>query len=285
MTTIIFMIYNSYSVVYILHKRQNYGIKGDDMSFSALKSCSERIENYLKYQPGYPKKLLNFLYEDVGLSRESVIADICSGAGVLTRLLLERGSRVVAIESDDQMREIAERLLGDEFLRFVSLKGTAENTTLFNEAVNFIVCTQSLRQFRIDKCRKEFLRIMKPSGTIVFLYNRLNQEDDFIKEYRRLIEQYQICHETSDYRELSEDEIADFFNSTSYNHVSFTNRQNLDYEGVRARFLSEGNSPKQWDNGYEEMLDEFHNIFEQYNQNRKVLINYTTEVYIGEFRK
>lgn len=251
------------------------------MSFSALKSCSEAIENYLKYHPGYPKKLLNYLYEDIGFSRESVIADICSGTGVLTRLLLEQGSRVVYVESDDQMREIAERLFSDEFQRFVSIKGTAENTTLFNDAVNFIVCTRSLRQFCRDKYRQEFYRIMKPSGTIIFLYNRLNQEDDFIKECRRLTKTYQTYHETPYYRELSEDEIVDFFESAPYNHISFSHRQSLDYDGARDRFLPEINFLEQWNNGYKEMFEEFNDIFNRYSQNKKIFINYTTEVYTG----
>lgn len=278
------MIYNSSCVVCVLYKSQNYGNKGDYMSFSALKSCSEKIENYLRYQPGYPKKILNFLYEEVGLSRESVIADIGSGTGVLARLLLERGSRVVAIESDDKMREIAERLLGEEFQRFVSLNATAENTTLFNDSVNYISCAHSFKHYCTEKCRNEFLRIMKPSGAVVLIYNRLNKEEGFLKEHQKLLDQYSVHPKKSEGTEFSDDEINDFFGSTSYSHVSVPNRQIIDYEGAKARLLSEICIP-QCENVYYEMLDEFHNIFERYNQNRKVLLNYTTEAYIGGLGK
>lgn len=284
MTIIILMIYNSSRVVYVL-VMPNIGNKGDDMSFSTLKSYSEKIENYLRYQPGYPNKLINYLYEEAGLSRESVIADIGSGTGVLTRLLLERGSRVVAIEYNDQMREVANRLLGDEFQRFVSLKATADNTTLSDESVNFIFCTKSIKHLCIEKCRNEFFRIIKPSGAVILLYNRLNQEDDFIKEYQKLIKQYQVFNDTLPDSELSEDEIFEFFSTTPYTHVSFSNQQILDFEGAKARFLSEGSLPAQWDNGYQEILTEFQNIFERYNQSRKVSINYTTETYIGSLGK
>ncbi len=278
------MIYNSSCVVMSLYKSQNYCNKGDYMSFNALKSCSEKIENYLRYQPGYPKKILNYLYEEVGLSRESVIADIGSGTGVLTRLLLERGSRVVAIESDDKMREIAERLLSDEFQRFVSLNATAENTTLFNDSVNFIFCTHSFKHYCTDKCRKEFLRIIKPSGAFVFLYNRLNKEEGFLKELQKLLDQYSIQTEKYECTEVLKDEIVDFFGSTAYSHVSVPNRQSIDYEGAKARLLSEISIP-QCENVYCEMLDKLRNIFERYNQNRKVSLNYTTEAYIGGLGK
>ncbi len=255
------------------------------MSFSALKICSERIENYLRYQPGYPKKLLNFLYEEVGFLRESVIADIGSGTGILTRLLLERGSRVVAIESDHQMRDIAERLLNDEFQRFVSLNATAENTTLSDESVNYIVCAHSLNSLNIDKCRDEFFRIIKPSGAVVFLYNRLDQEEGFLKEHQSLLNQYRVYPEKNFSRELSENEIFRFYASATYNHFSFPNRQSLDFEGARAILLSDSSLPEQGEDGYNDMLEELYNIFERYNQNRKVFINYTTEAYIGVLGK
>ena len=58
------------------------------------------VENYLKYKLDYPRKLIDFLYNECDFSWESVIADIGSGTGTFTRLLLERGSRVVAIEPD-----------------------------------------------------------------------------------------------------------------------------------------------------------------------------------------
>lgn len=255
------------------------------MSFSALKSCSERIENYLRCQPGYPKKLLNFLYEEVGFSRESVIADVCSGIGVFTRLLLERGSRVVAIEPDNQMREIAERLLSDEFQRFVSLNATVENTTLFDNSVNHIVCTHSLNRFCKNKCKNEFLRILKPAGTVVLIYNRLEQEDDFVKAYQRLLNRYKIHPEKPECQEISETEIFDFFDNTAYNYVSVPNQQSLDFEGAKGRLLSERSLPLQWEDGYNEMLENLHDIFETYKTNRRIFMNYRTEVYIGRLKE
>jgi len=79
-------------------------------------------ENYFKYKLDYPRKLIDFLYNECDFSWESVIADIGSGTGTFTRLLLERGSRVVAIEPDRELRETTERILEDEFPRFFPLK-------------------------------------------------------------------------------------------------------------------------------------------------------------------
>jgi 16S rRNA A1518/A1519 N6-dimethyltransferase RsmA/KsgA/DIM1 with predicted DNA glycosylase/AP lyase activity len=72
------------------------------------KRFSNRVENYIKYRPSYPKEAINFLYVNLGFNEKSIIADIGSGTGIFTKLLLERGSKVVAIEPNKEMRNAAE---------------------------------------------------------------------------------------------------------------------------------------------------------------------------------
>ena len=43
---------------------------------------SDRVENYVKYRPGYPPAMLQFFKERLGLTTDSVIADIGSGTGI-----------------------------------------------------------------------------------------------------------------------------------------------------------------------------------------------------------
>jgi SAM-dependent methyltransferase len=59
---------------------------------------SDRVENYVKYRPGYPSNFIDYLYVNTGFSKDSIIADIGSGTGILTRLLLDRGGRVLGVE-------------------------------------------------------------------------------------------------------------------------------------------------------------------------------------------
>jgi phospholipid N-methyltransferase len=55
---------------------------------------SDRVENYVKYRPSYPKAAVDFLYGELGFNANSTIADIGSGTGIFTQLLLEHGSNV-----------------------------------------------------------------------------------------------------------------------------------------------------------------------------------------------
>ena len=86
---------------------------------------SSRVENYVRYRPGYPAGVLDLLQERYGLTSSSEIADVGSGTGALARIFLENGNRVFGVEPNAQMRLAGERLLA-EFPGFTSVAATAE---------------------------------------------------------------------------------------------------------------------------------------------------------------
>src|SRR6266545_2879023 len=69
---------------------------------------SDRVANYIAYRPGYPDALVDALRRDVGLSATSTVADIGSGTGISTALLLGIGCDVYAVEPNAEMRHAAE---------------------------------------------------------------------------------------------------------------------------------------------------------------------------------
>ena len=73
------------------------------MSDDPTQRFSNRVENYAKYRPHYPPAILEVLQTECALTRESSIADIGSGTGILTRLFLENGNRVTAVEPNAPM--------------------------------------------------------------------------------------------------------------------------------------------------------------------------------------
>ncbi|HUA67135.1 MAG TPA: methyltransferase domain-containing protein, partial [Candidatus Saccharimonadales bacterium] len=93
------------------------------------KRFSSRVENYIKYRPGYPADVLNLPKEKCGLTNSSIMADIGSGTGILTELFLRNGNPVFGVEPNPEMRAAAERLL-KKYPNFTSISGTAETTTL-----------------------------------------------------------------------------------------------------------------------------------------------------------
>ncbi len=240
--------------------------------------CSSRVENAIRYRPSYPYQLIEYLYTDAGFSRESVIADIGSGTGAFTRLLLERGSRVVAIEPDDLLRIAAERLLSDEFQRFVSIKGTPIHTTLCNASIQHIVCAHSLYWSDLGKCRDEFYRILKPQGTATIIWNRLMVNwDAFNYEYEQLLKRCLPGRNAFQGRELKE--FSSFFGTHEYAFISLPHQQVLDFEGVKGALMAHEGFHALGEESRTTLLSELYGLFERYNQSGKVILRYETEAY------
>ena len=75
---------------------------------------------YSKYRPAYSFNFIDYLFTNVGISQSSIIADIGSGTGILTKQLLEKGSKVYGIEPNADMRVIAETNL-KSFSKFMEV--------------------------------------------------------------------------------------------------------------------------------------------------------------------
>src|SRR5690348_3726315 len=72
---------------------------------------SSRVGNYVRYRPSYPSAVIDLLKNECGLTPAAVIADIASGTGIFTRMLLENGNRVFGVEPNAEMRHAAEDFL------------------------------------------------------------------------------------------------------------------------------------------------------------------------------
>src|SRR5205823_5110243 len=79
----------------------------DTMAPDVTERFTGRVESYAKYRPGYPQELIQCLFRETGLGPGKRVADIGSGTGICSRLLLEAGAEVHAVEPNREMREAA----------------------------------------------------------------------------------------------------------------------------------------------------------------------------------
>src|SRR2546425_1909828 len=120
----------------------------------ATQRFSSRVEDYARYRPGYPPEVIQLLKTECGLSAESVVADVASGTGIFTRMLLENRCRVFGVEPNVEMRRSAEEFMAGH-ARFKSLKGTAEKTTFPDHSVGIITGAQAGQWFDPRQKRQE----------------------------------------------------------------------------------------------------------------------------------
>src|SRR5437667_11233631 len=95
----------------------------------ATQRFSSRVEDYARYRPGYPPEVIQLLKTECGLSAESVVADVASGTGIFTRIVLEAGAHVFGVERNAGMRRAAGEVLAG-YAHGKGLDGTAESTSL-----------------------------------------------------------------------------------------------------------------------------------------------------------
>ena len=247
----------------------------------ATQRFSSRVDNYVRYRPGYPAEILELLKNECGLKFESVIADIASGTGIFTRMLVENGNRVFGVEPNDEMRRAGEHFL-ESYSRFTSVAGKAEATTLPDHSVDIITAAQAAHWFDREKARREFIRILKPGGWTVLLWNeRRTDSTPFLRDYERLLLTY-----GTDYQEVRHErttaEIADFFAPSLFRSRAFEMRQEVDYSALEGRLLSSSYVPTSDRENYEPMLRELRRAFKAHQVNDRVALDYNTLVFYGQ---
>ncbi len=145
---------------------------------------SDRVENYVKYRPSYPKEIIPFLEKYYNLLRDQRIADIGSGTGIFSELFLRAGYPVIGIEPNDQMRRAAEIKLG-KYPGFTSRNHKAEQTGLKTHSLDMITVAQAFHWMDPMQTRKEFFRVLKPDGHIVLAWNVRLGHSAFLKGLSR----------------------------------------------------------------------------------------------------
>ncbi|MFC0215570.1 class I SAM-dependent methyltransferase [Paenibacillus chartarius] len=243
---------------------------------------SDRVDDYVKYRPSYPKEALDYLYDTVGIRPESEVADIGAGTGIFTQLLLERGTGVIAVEPNSAMRGAAGRMLANyEKLRLVP--GSAEETGLPDRSVDAIVSAQAFHWFDRAKARPEFRRILRPTGKVALIWNvRLEEGTPFREQYEQLLRTYGTDYVIVSQRNMVHEELRTFFEENTMQEARFVMQQQFDFEGLKGRLLSSSYAPKPGHPNHEPMIAALQSMFEKHNEDGQVTIDYETAIYWGQ---
>jgi SAM-dependent methyltransferase len=242
---------------------------------------SGRVENYVKYRPSYPASLIGILRREIGLHQLHVIADVGSGTGILTKLFLDEGNTAVAIEPNQEMREAADSMLSD-YAHFRSLNGTAEATGVPNHSVDLIAVGQAFHWFDPIKAKAEFQRILKPHGFVGMVWNSMKADSAFWKDYEEFLYRHGTDYQEHKSQGLESDDYVEAFYAPNpvIKHV-LPNSQEFDLSGFTGRFLSTSHAPLPDHPHYSEAIRALGDVFNRYQRDGVLTMEYDTKVYIG----
>jgi len=249
---------------------------------SPTERFSDRVDAYAKHRPSYPDSLLNFLKQQV--PAPEVVADVGSGTGILTELLLEAGYEVYGVEPNAPMRAAAEQRLLD-YPGFHTFDGSAESTGLPDNSIGLITAAQAFHWFDRARAKNEFRRVLKANGKVALIWNeRLDDASEVNRRYESVLKEMvpgypAVAH----HRMVRQEDIYEFFAPNKLGLVTFRNDQLMDRAGLIGRLLSTSYVPNTGQPGNVEIVSAVDQIFDDCQTDNLVMMVYETRVYFGAF--
>jgi SAM-dependent methyltransferase len=240
---------------------------------------TNRVDDYVRYRPGYPVALIETLKARAGLSPAAAVADVGSGTGISTGALLGTGCTAFAVEPNDAMRAAAERRLG-ALRGFHSIAGTAEATTLPTNSVDLVTAGQAFHWFDRAAAKREFARILRPAGQVALFWNDRRIGGPFGEGYERLLETYGTDYREVTHRTLDAGMLRAFFDG-AYATFVFPNQQRLDRQGLTGRLLSSSYAPAVGHPQHQSMIEALDRLFDAHQHEGVVTFDYDTRLYVG----
>ena len=239
---------------------------------------SDRVEDYVRYRPGYPRDLLAVLRRDCGLTNDAAIADIGCGPGNLAAVFLENGNEVFGVEPNAAMRTASEKAL-QRFPRFHPIEGRAEATNLPSASVDFVVAGQAFHWFEPAAARAEFRRILKAGGWVALIWNERAGGSAFDDAYEAILLKHGIDYQKIRASREDAQAIRGFFAGGEVRRATFKHAQSFDFDGLKGRLLSSSYAPLSGHPAHEPMLEDLRTVFDRNQTEGTVCFQYETTMW------
>jgi ubiquinone/menaquinone biosynthesis C-methylase UbiE len=118
-------------------------------------------------RPEWPDELIDRVVGELELGPDATVLDLAAGTGKLTRSLVSRFARVIAVEPDDAMRGVLEEVVpGAE-----ALAGRAESIPLESDSVDAVFTAEAFHWFASPQTVGEIARVLRPGGGLAIFWN------------------------------------------------------------------------------------------------------------------
>jgi SAM-dependent methyltransferase len=122
---------------------------------------------YEEGRPDYPGAAIDRVAAELGLGPESVVVDLAAGTGKLTRGLVGRFGRVIAVEPLEGMLAQLRQSLPEVEAHV----GRAEEIPLEDGLADAVFCGQAFHWFANSEALAEIARVLRPGGGLALIWN------------------------------------------------------------------------------------------------------------------
>ncbi|MBO9717698.1 MAG: class I SAM-dependent methyltransferase [Pseudoxanthomonas sp.] len=242
---------------------------------------TDRVADYVRYRPDYPPALTEWLRDQHGITPSWKVADIGAGTGISSKLFLDAGHEVTAVEPNAAMREAAVAWLGGN-PRFSAVDGRAEATTLADASVDLVCAAQAFHWFDQQAVKPEWRRILRPGGLVAVYWNsRRLTGSAFLEGYEQLLLDYGLDYSSVSERYGDDAHMRRWFGSGLRGMAYFDHGQRLDFDALRGRLLSSSYAPRAGHPEHAPMLQALERLFADTARDGFIDFDYDTRVFVG----
>ncbi|HVF11582.1 MAG TPA: class I SAM-dependent methyltransferase [Actinomycetota bacterium] len=190
-------------------------------------------EAYESGRPGYPKALLDHIREVASIGPSTRVLDLAAGTGKLTKLLVDSGARVTAIEPLEDMRKSFSTVVPDVEI----LDGTAELIPVEDGVFRAVTVAQAFHWFDQKRAASEIQRVLENHGWLFLIWNTGDKSYEWMSRISEIVDPIQASvpdYETQDWQGAVKD--SGLFGPIE--HIAFPNLHEVNRQIVEFRFAS-----------------------------------------------
>ena len=242
---------------------------------------TDKATIYRKYRPKYPLEIIGYLIASVNLQKDSTIADIGCGTGILTKELVDYGFKTIGIEPNKSMYNEAKKYLQNYNCQLIN--ASAEDTTLKDNSVDLITVAQALHWFNLDKFIEEYRRILKNNGQVAIIYNCMDKSHEMIERYLNVRSLFCPDYNKVTKVLLDNNTYTKMFGDVSgYTEIYCSNDQKLSYDEYIGYIESLSYSLSESDSNYTKYRNSLDKIFYDYEEEGKIILPTTTKLVLSK---